>query len=80
MLVVTVRLKKTQTPIKIAPAPEPLIKGSVVSPSLLAQIVNQKFNGTVPFDRQERLYSEIGIEITKQNMANWSIKVSELWL
>lgn len=72
--------KETETPIKIAPAPEPLIKGSVVSPSLLAQIVNQKFNGAVPFDRQERLYSEIGIEITKQNMANWSIKVSELWL
>lgn len=69
-----------QTPIKIAPAPAPLLSGSLVSPSLLAQIVNQKFNGGVPFDRQERLYHEIGLEIKKQNMANWSIKVSELWL
>lgn len=74
------QINETQTPIKIAKAPEPLIKGSVVSPSLLAQIVNQKFNGGVPFDRQERLYGEMGIELTKQNMANWSIKVSELWL
>ena len=69
-----------QTPIKIASAPAPLISGSLVSPSLLAQIVNQKFNGAVPFDRQERLYHEMGLEIKKQNMANWSIKVSELWL
>lgn len=69
-----------KTPMKIATAPAPLLSGSFVSPSLLAQIVNQKFNGAVPFDRQERLYSEIGIEIKKQNMANWCIKVSELWL
>ncbi len=69
-----------QTPIKIASAPAPLIGGSLVSPSLLAQIVNQKFNAAVPFDRQERLYHEMGLEIKKQNMANWSIKVSELWL
>ncbi|GAU77767.1 IS66 family transposase [Fusibacter sp. 3D3] len=74
------QLHEEATPIKKASAPAPLLMGSFVSPSLLAQIVNQKFNGAVPFDRQERLYHEIGIEIKKQNMANWCIKVSELWL
>lgn len=40
--------------IKAKGAPEPLIKGSMVSPSLFAHTVCEKFVKAVPFYRQEK--------------------------
>ena len=63
-----------------AKMPEPVIKGSFVSPSLLAYLIYQKYSAALPLDRQEKIFRDYGIEISKQNMANWIIKGSELWL
>ncbi len=63
-----------------AKMPEPVIKGSFVSPSLLAYLMYQKYSAALPLDRQENIFKDHGIEISKQNMANWIIKGSELWL
>lgn len=68
------------TPIITAPMPEPVIKGSFASPSLLAYLMYQKYSAALPLDRQERIFKDYGIEISKQNMSNWIIKGSELWL
>ncbi len=40
----------------------------------------QKYSAALPLDRQERIFKDFGIELSKQNMANWIIKTSELWL
>mgnify|MGYP001224404584 CR=1 FL=1 len=63
-----------------APMPEPVISGSFVSPSLLAYLMYQKYSAALPLDRQEKIFRDYGIEISKQNMSNWIIKGSELWL
>lgn len=67
-------------PIITAPMPEPVIKGSFASPSLIAYLMYQKYSAALPLDRQERIFSDFGIELSKQNMSNWIIKSSELWL
>ncbi len=68
------------TPIVTAPMPAPVISGSFVSPSLLAYLMYQKYSAALPLDRQEKIFSHFGIDISKQNMSNWIIKGSELWL
>lgn len=61
-----------------AKMPEPVIKGSFVSPSLLAYLIYQKYSAALPLDRQEKIFRDYGIDISKQNMSNWIIKGSEL--
>lgn len=68
------------SPIITAPMPEPVISGSFASPSLIAYLMYQKYSAALPLDRQERIFSDFGIELSKQNMSNWIIKASELWL
>lgn len=69
-----------KTPIITAPMPEPVISGSFASPSLIAYLIYQKYSAALPLTRQERMFSDFGIEISKQNMANWIIRACELWL
>ncbi len=68
------------TPVIRAPMPEPVIKGSVASPSLVAHIINQKYVMHAPLYRQQQAFLREGINLSRQTMANWIIKVSELWL
>lgn len=69
-----------KTPIITAPMPAPVIPGSFASPSLIAYLMYQKYAAALPLTRQERIFDDFGIELSKQNMANWIIKTSELWL
>ena len=69
-----------KNPVVTAPMPEPVIKGSFASPSLISYLIYQKYSCALPLDRQQRIFNDFGIEISKQNMANWIIKTSELWL
>lgn len=69
-----------RTPVITAPMPEPVISGSFASASLIAYLIYQKYSSALPLTRQERSFNDFGIEISKQNMANWIIKASELWL
>ena len=67
-------------PILKAQAPEPVIKGSVASASLVAGIMNNKYVNALPLNRQEQELDRYGISISKQNMANWMIYCSKNWL
>lgn len=69
-----------KTPIITADMPEPVMPGSFASPSLVAYLMYQKYSAALPLDRQQRIFNDFGIEISKQNMANWIIKSSNLWL
>jgi transposase len=59
-----------------AKAPEEFMPGSIATPSLVAHIITNKFCDGLPFDRQQKIFSRIGVRISKQNMSNWSIKAS----
>lgn len=62
--------------VKIAPPPKRILPKSIASPSLLAQIVTSKFVDSLPFYRQEKQFSRLGVEISRSNMANWTIQLS----
>lgn len=69
-----------KTPIVKAQSPEPVIKGSVASPSAVAYILSQKYLMHLPLYRLEQDFNRQGVAISRQNMANWSIQVCENWL
>ena len=64
--------------VRMARAPEPVIPHSFVSPSLLAYIIDNKYSQALPLHRQAGQWKYFGVDIPKQNMANWVIKGSAL--
>ena len=63
--------KKTEEAVK-ASHPECFLKGSLVSPSLEAAVMNAKYVNAVPLYRQEQEFERYGLHISRQNMANWT--------
>ena len=72
--------EEVSTPVITAPAPEPPLPGSIASPSAIAYIMTGKYVDGLPLYRQEKSLSRLGIELSRQTMANWMIKASECWL
>ena len=71
--------KKTDEIVK-APHPESLLRGSLVSPSLEAAVMNAKYVNGVPLYRQEQEFERCGLHISRQNMANWTIQCADRYL
>lgn len=65
------------TPIIEAQVPKRAIPGSIVSSSLIAYVMEQKYVNSMPLYRQEQQFKRWGIELSRQNLANWMIKGSE---
>lgn len=63
-----------------APHPRNLLRGSLVSPSLAAAIINGKYVNAVPLYRLEKEFERYGLAISRQNMANWMIRLGEGYL
>lgn len=63
-----------------APHPECLLRGSLVSPSLEAAVINAKYVNAVPLYRQEQEFERYGLHISRQNMANWTIQCADRYL
>jgi len=68
------------TPIVTAKMPNPVLKGSFVSPSLMAYIMYRKYCEAVPLYRQEKQFNNFGIDLSRQNLANWVIHGANNWL
>ena len=71
--------KKTDEIVR-APHPESLLRGSLVSPSLEAAVMNAKYVNAVPLYRQEQEFLRYGLHISRQNMANWTIQCADRYL
>jgi transposase len=69
-----------QTPIITAPMPAPVVPGSLVSPSAMAFIMTQKYVDGLPLYRQEQQLARLGVELSRQTMANWMLLGSQRWL
>ncbi len=63
---------------KTAEAVPSLIEKSLVSPSLMAWIMNQKFCLALPLYRQEQELKRMGINLSRQTMSNWMITGARL--
>ncbi len=63
-----------------APHPGSLLRGSLVSPSLEAAIINAKYVNAMPLYRQEKEFERYGLHISRQNMANWTIQCADRYL
>lgn len=69
-----------QKHIVTAPMSAPVLPGSIVSPSAMSYIMTQKYVDGLPLYRQEQQLARLGIQLPRQNMANWMILGADRWL
>lgn len=72
--------ENTSTPIITAKMPKPILSGSFVSPSLMAYIMHRKYSEAIPLYRQEQQFINFGIELSRQNLANWILYGANTYL
>ena len=71
---------QTRTVVKPG-VPAPVIPNSgIASPSLVSYVISNKYVLALPLNRQSEEFKRLGIEIPKQNLANWVIYASRVWL
>jgi transposase len=63
--------------VTIARMPEQMIPKSMATAGLLAHIMTAKFADALPFYRQEKQFSRIGVELPRSTMCNWAMKVAQ---
>lgn len=63
-----------------AAVPVPPLAHSISTPSLIAQVMYQKFAMGMPLARQEKDWYRLGLVLSRSNMANWVIRCSQEWL
>lgn len=69
-----------EVPIVTAPAPAPALPGSLASASIIAYIMSQKYADSLPLYRQEQQFARLGLDLSRQTMANWMIAAADRWL
>ena len=72
------QIEADSTPILLAPMPQPAFPGSMASPSLVANILYQKYVLSVPLYRQEQDLKRRGFDISRQNLSNWAMRGADL--
>lgn len=69
--------KACESTIKTAPLPEQLLPKSIATPSLLAHIAISKYDDHLPLYRQEEILQRHGIDIARNTLGDWMIRVGE---
>ena len=57
-----------------------LFRNSIATASLVAAIINGKFNNHLPLERQSRCYKDNGVNLETNTMANWMMRATEIHL
>lgn len=60
--------------------PKEMLNNSIATPSVVAAVVNGKYVNAMPLYRLEQEFDRIGLNISRQNMANWVMRVTERYL
>lgn len=68
----------TANHIKTAPMPPTPIPKGIATGSLLSQIITAKYQYGLPLYRQESIFNDYGINLSRQTMSDWLIRCSEL--
>lgn len=63
--------KEGKATYKLLSHPNKLFKRSMVSPSLLAYILDMKYNRGLPLYELEKMFSQMNVTIPRANMTNW---------
>jgi len=69
-----------KTPIVTSSMPAPVLKGSLVSPSVMAYIMSEKYVDGMPLYRQEQQFARLGVQLSRQTLANWMLYGANKWL
>lgn len=69
----------TQTQIKQASMPAMPINKGIASSSLLSQLITSKYQYGLPLYRQEAMFKQYGIELSRQTMSSWIDKSATLF-
>ena len=69
----------TSTQIRIAPVPTSPIPKGIATATLLSQIITSKYQYALPLYRQESLFKQYGIALSRKTMADWMMKSSDLF-
>jgi transposase len=64
--------------IKQAPVPRSIIPKGYATPSLLSQIITSKYQYVLPLFRQDTMFKQYGIEVSRKTMSDWMMKCAEL--
>lgn len=65
--------------VKQAPVPHSVIPKGYATPSLLSQVITSKYQYGLPLYRQESMFKQHGIELSRKTMADWIIRCAELF-
>ncbi|OUR59850.1 transposase, partial [Colwellia sp. 39_35_sub15_T18] len=68
----------TENHIKNAPMPPTPIPKGIATASLLSQLITAKYQYGLPLYRQESMFNDYGISLSRQTMSDWLIRCSEL--
>lgn len=68
--------REKNTVVMAAPPPS-IIPKSFATPSLLAQIIANKYHYALPLYRQESLFGQYGIKLSRKTMSQWILKSAE---
>ena len=63
--------------VKIAAVPPQIIPKGIASAGLLAHLLTAKYADALPFYRQEKQFTRLGVEIGRATMCNWAMKAAE---
>jgi len=63
--------------VKVAPVPPQIIPKGIASGGLLAHILTAKFEDALPFYRQQKQFTRLGVDLGRATMCNWAMKVAE---
>lgn len=75
----TCEKKGTRNTIKQAAMPCSVIPKGYATESLLSQIITSKYQYGLPLYRQEAMFKQHGIELSRKTMADWIIRCAELF-
>ena len=64
----------TSTKIQIAPVPRSPIPKGIATATLLSQIITSKYQYALPLYRQESMFKQYGIRLSRKTMASWMMK------
>lgn len=67
--------KQCQEGVKIAPVQTQAIAKCMAAPGLLAHVAIMKFDDHLPLYRQSEIFARIGIDISRQTLSAWIIKI-----
>ena len=70
--------KSCEETIITAKTPKQPFPKSIATAGLVASVIDAKFNRHLPLYRQEDIFKNMGVEISRTNLSNWVVKAAEL--